>query len=171
MLHKGQHLQFVCQGGWEYIERTNCSGAVIILAMTDDNKVLFVEQFRPPVQKRVIEFPAGLVDDKFSTKKESIISAARRELFEETGYQAKKIVKVIDGPASCGTSSEMLTMVQAMGLKKAGQGGGVDGEAIKHYEVPLAEVEQWLNMKRRSGCLIGPRIYAGLYFLNKYNEG
>ncbi|MBF0483695.1 MAG: NUDIX hydrolase [Candidatus Omnitrophica bacterium] len=170
-IHKGKHLHFVCVGEWEYVERPHSSGAVIILAMTDENKVIFIEQFRPPVQKKVIEFPAGLIGDSKFGKKESFIAAARRELLEETGYTAKKIIKVLDGPASCGISSDMVVMVQAIGLKKVGVGGGVDGEVIEHFEVPLDQAEEWLAKKRKAGRLVGPRIYTGLYFLNKYNSG
>lgn len=173
-LHKGKYLQFVERGGWEYIERLNCEGAVVIVALTDKNKLLFVEQYRPPVDKRVIEFPAGLVDDlnqKAGRKNsESYETAAKRELLEETGYQASRIEKIIVGPTSSGSSSSILTMVRAYGLKKIHQGGGDASESIKVHEVPLADVDVWLKKQEHRGCYVGPRIYAGLYYINKYNK-
>ena len=44
-----------------------------------------------------------------------------------------------------------------------------DTESITVHEVPIDEVEDWLAKKRKGGCLTDPKIYAGLYFLNKYN--
>ncbi|MCD4780426.1 MAG: NUDIX hydrolase [Candidatus Omnitrophica bacterium] len=170
VLKKGRFINFVSRGGWEYIERNNCSGAVIIVAVTNDQQVLFVEQYRPPVDRYVIEFPAGLIDDLNTKKKETCVQAAKRELLEETGYQAKMIKKLIHGPAACGTSSDLLTMVLATGLKKVHDGGGDELESIVTHVVPLSGVEDWLKRMERKGYLIGTRLYAGLYFLNKYNN-
>lgn len=169
VLKKGRYLSFVKRGVWEYVERVNCSGAVVILALTADKKVIFVEQFRPAVQKRVVEFPAGLVNDTKSRNKESLLSAAKRELLEETGYQAGKIKKLMCGPVSSGICSDMMTIVQALDIKKVAKGGGDELESIRVYKIPLKKAEKWLEQKRKNGILVGTRIYAGLYLLNKYN--
>ena len=170
VLKEGKFIRFVIKDEWEYIERVNCKGAVVILALTQDKKVLFVEQFRPPVGKRVIDFPAGLVDDCPKRKsRESIVSAAKRELLEETGYKAKKIIKILEGPASSGTASDMLTLVRAVNIEKVSSGGGEEGESIIVHEVKLDKAESWLTKMEKKGFLVGTRIYAGLYFLNKYN--
>jgi len=58
----------------------------------------------------------------------------------------------------------------AGGLKKMHEGGGDEHESITVHEVPLKRVEAWLRKKEREGAYVGPRIYAGLYFINKYNE-
>jgi ADP-ribose pyrophosphatase len=63
ILHKGKYLNLVCDDNWEYVKRTNCSGIVVIVPKTKDGKVIFVEQFRRPVESQVIEWPAGLVND------------------------------------------------------------------------------------------------------------
>ena len=63
IIAEGKFVRFVKCGHWEYFERNNCGGMVIILAMTKKQEVLFVEQYRPPVDNVVIEFPAGLVKD------------------------------------------------------------------------------------------------------------
>ena len=170
VLAEGKFIRFVSKGNWEYIERVNCDGAVVILALTKDRKVIFVEQFRPPVGKKVIEFPAGLMNDSPKRKtKETLISAAKRELLEETGYKAKKIIKILEGPASSGTASDMLTLVRAVDIEKVSAGGGDEGESIVVHEVKLDKAESWLRRMEKKGFLIGTRIYAGLYFLNKYN--
>ena len=91
----GRYLKLVIRDGWEYVERVNCSGVVIIVAKTAEDKVILVEQFRRPVGKKVIGFPAGLVNDHVYRRRESAASAARREFLEETGYLAGKIAMAI----------------------------------------------------------------------------
>ncbi len=174
VLHEGKFLRFVNKGGWEYVERNNCEGIVIILAMTDEHKIIFVEQYRPPVESNVIEFPAGLINDsrdlKPLRKKESLLEAAQRELREETGYVAENMRSVFTGPINSGISSDMLVFVRAEGLRKVSCGGGDEWEDIQVHEVDRDHANLWLSRKQEEGCLIGPRIYAGLYFLNKYNR-
>jgi len=63
VVSEGKFVRLLIKGGWEYVERPNCAGAVIIVAMTKDRKLLLIEQFRIPVGKPVIEFPAGLIGD------------------------------------------------------------------------------------------------------------
>jgi ADP-ribose pyrophosphatase len=167
ILHEGDFLRLIREGEWEYIERNNCRGIVIILAMTDDEKVILVEQYRQPVHKRVIEFPAGLICDDPKHKKESLVTAARRELLEETGYKAGKIVKLLCGPVSSGSSADLVTLVRADGLRKVARGGGDHTENIVVHEVPLAKAEHWLKQMARKGCLIEPKVYTGLFFLTK----
>ena len=163
---EGKYLRFVIRDGWEYVERVNSSGVVIIVAMTDDQKVLFVEQFRHPVESKVIAFPAGLANDKKEARRESHSEAARRELEEETGYRARSLRRVFTGPVSAGMCKDMVDIYHASGLLKVGAGGGVeDHENITVHEVPLQTVDAWLERQRRKGLLVAPNIYAGLYFL------
>ena len=169
VLVKGEFLRMVREGKWEYIERNNCHGIVIIVAMTDDQKVILVEQYRQPVHKWVIEFPAGLVCDE--AKNESLMVAAKRELFEETGYRARRMRKITEGPTSGGSSSDIMTIVMAEDIRKTGRGGGINDERILVHEISLPEADQWLSSQRRKGKLVDPKIYAGLYFLKKYNGG
>jgi ADP-ribose pyrophosphatase len=167
VLHEGKFIRFINKNGWEYFERNNCTGIVIIVAKTDEDKVIFVEQYRAPVDKSVIEFPAGLVNDGEGSGSESLESAAIRELFEETGFQAASIEKWLIGPVSAGASSDLVTMVRAHNVKRAGDGGGDPTENIKVHEILLAKAEEWLKKKEAEGFLIEPKVYAGLYFLNR----
>lgn len=169
VLCEGKYIRLVRRGSWEYAQRNNCCGIVIILAMTDDRKVILTEQYRVPVEKNVIEFPAGLVNDINPAKNESILTAAKRELEEETGYRAGKMVKVAVGPVSSGFSPDLVTVVRALNIQKVGPGGGDGTEFIRVHEVPLAKVDAWLAGKQKKGCLVDPKIYAGLYWLKKYN--
>ena len=165
VVSEGEFVRLLIKGGWEYVERPNCTGVVIIVAMTADGKLLFTEQFRIPVGKSVIEFPAGLVGDRTGQETEVLEVAAARELLEETGYEAQQITPLTSGPTSAGLSNELVTLVQAVGLTRRSVGGGEGSERITVHEVPLDEVERWLGQMRDAGKLVDPKVYAGLYFL------
>ncbi|MCJ8346816.1 NUDIX hydrolase [bacterium] len=164
IVHEGKFLRFCKEGHWEYVERTNCSGAVIVIAKTKDNKVLFVEQFRPPVNKNVIELPAGLIGDD-GDPSESCLIAAQRELIEETGYEAKELKYLFGGPVSAGLSNEMMYFTLASDLTKVSQGGGVEGENITVHEIELSKVDQFLEEQIKLGKLVDPKLSLSMAFL------
>lgn len=165
ILGEGKYLRLREAEGWEWVERVNCTGVVMILAMTAEKKVVLVEQYRVPVGASVIEFPAGLVGD--CETGECMESAAKRELLEETGYLAREFTLVAEGPPSPGMSPETISIFLAQGLKKQDEGGGDPTESIVVHEVPLADVESWLRTQSAQGKRIDPKIYAGLYFLSR----
>lgn len=167
ILYEGKYKRFIRKRGWEFTERVNCSGIVVILAMTEEKKILVIEQYRVPVGKNVIEFPAGLVDDGHAKSNESFEEAARRELLEETGYEAEKLTYLMSGPSSQASLSDILTIFVASGLKKVSAPAGDGTEEITVHEVGLEEADQWLSRKAKEGCLIDPKIYAGLYWFSK----
>ena len=167
ILYQGKYLRLLDRNGWECVERTHCSGIVIVLAMTAEGKVVFAEQYRAPVQANVIEFPAGLVDDGKSGRGEKHEESALRELEEETGYRAKRIVRLIDGPVNTGLSADKVAIFRAYGLKKVSAGGGDPLEDITVHEIPLPKVPSWIKSMERKGRLVDPKIYAGLYFLTQ----
>ena len=167
VLYQGRFSRFLERNDWEFVERTNCTGIVIIISMTGKKEVLFTEQFRPPVARRVIEFPAGLANDIFSKKRETIEDAALRELEEETGYRAKKVSLLLYGPVNSGLSTDLVRFYRAWDLKKVSEGGGDEYESITVHRIPLKKVPAWLKKMERAGKLVDPKIYAGLYFLNQ----
>ncbi|HTR40995.1 MAG TPA: NUDIX hydrolase [Pseudomonadales bacterium] len=167
VLYTGKYLSLVKEGHWEYAHRVNATGAVVIAAVTEEQKILLVEQYRIPVQSRTVEFPAGIIGDEIDLKDESHAEAARRELREETGYDAEQIETLTTGPASSGLTSELVTLLRASGLRRVGAGGGVAHEKITVHEVPLSEIDTWLAAKVQAGLMIEPKVYAGLYFLLK----
>jgi len=166
-LHAGKYLALVKEGRWEYADRTNATGAAIIVAVTAERKLLLVEQYRIPVHARTIELPAGIIGDEADNADEAHAEAARRELREETGYEAGQIEALTHGPASSGLTSETVTLFLATQLRRVGAGGGVAHEEITVHEVPLAEVHDWLEGKAKAGLLIDPKVYAGLYFIGR----
>ena len=157
----GGYLRLMRIDNWEYAERMNICGIVGIAAVTDDDELIMVEQYRAPLGKRVIELPAGLAGDIAGTEGEDLLDAAKRELLEETGYSASTITLICEGPPSAGTTNEIITMYLARGLKKVGEGGGDHSEDITVHTVPIKRVHPWLEEKRREGLLIDLRIYTG----------
>lgn len=164
-LHQGRWLRLRRRGRWEFAERNNPGGAVIILAVTPEDKVLFVEQYRVAIQQFTIEMPAGLVGDLADQAHESALIAAQRELEEETGYRCSRVSFVHEGPSSSGMSNEMIAFVRAHGLVKVGHGGGDVTENIVVHEVPRDEAGAWLVARAKDGYSIDPKLFAGLWLI------
>jgi len=139
----------------------------LIAAVTPEQNVILVEQYRIPVGARTLELPAGIIGDEPGESDESHAAAARRELLEETGYEAEEMEEVVSGPSSSGLTSERVTLFLARNLKRVGEGGGIENENITVHEVPLSNVHTWLVAKAKTGVLIDPKVYAGLYFLSQ----
>ncbi|HET7268695.1 MAG TPA: NUDIX hydrolase [Oleiagrimonas sp.] len=166
MLYEGQWLSLKSRGRWEFVERNNPGGAVIIIAVTPEDKILFVEQFRVPLLQRTIEMPAGLVGDLADQADEDACLAAQRELEEETGYACDEVRFLHAGPSSAGMSTEMMAFVRARKLRKVGPGGGDASEDITVHEVPRKQAGTWLLTKAREGYSIDPKLFAGLWLLD-----
>ncbi len=164
-LFNGRWLRLQRRGRWEFAERTNPGGGVIIIAITAEQRVLFVEQWREAVASKTIEMPAGLVGDLAGNAEESAVAAAARELVEETGYRAGRVEFLMAGPSSAGMSNEIIAFVRAYDLVREHAGGGDTTEDILVHEVPLADAATWLLRKSREGYSIDPKLFAGLYFI------
>lgn len=160
LIHAGRFLHFLERDGWEFVRRGNASAVVAVVARTDEDAILVVEQHRRPLDARVLELPAGLVGDDGD---HDLLAAAQRELIEETGYRAGQLAVIGRGPSSAGLCDEIITLVGARGLERVGPGGGVDGEDITVHAVPHADAEGWLLACQEAGLLIDPKVWAGLY--------
>ena len=121
--YQGAFLEFKESEKWEFVQRVNAARIVVIMALTTNGNLLLVEQYRPPVEGRVIELPAGLVGD---SGPEEALEAAKRELLEETGYRAQNWECLIDGPLVPGMSTEWIYLFLAQNLEKSGRGGGIE---------------------------------------------
>jgi ADP-ribose pyrophosphatase len=161
----GKHLRLVRSGRWEYAQRVQAHAIAAIIAITAEERLILVEQQRIPVGARVIELPAGLVGDEDAG--EPMSEAARRELIEETGYDADRLTVIGRGPSSAGLTDEVVTLVHAEGLHRIAAGGGVAGENITVHEVPLCEIDQWLRAREAEGLLIDWKIWAGLWLVRR----
>src|SRR5205823_1964216 len=85
---EGKHVIVLERGGWEYVERKKGKEAVAVIATTEDGELILVEQYRRPVDARVIDWPAGLVGDDGENDP---AATARQELEEETGYTCTSV--------------------------------------------------------------------------------
>ena len=169
-LYEGRWLRLMKRGRWEFAERANPGGGVIIVALTADDRLLFVEQWREAVGSKTIEMPAGLVGDIAGNASESAVAAAKRELIEETGYRAERVQFLMAGPSSAGMSNEIIAFVRAHGLTRVQAGGGDATENIIVHEIPRRDAAAWLLQKSREGYSIDPKLFAGLYFLDHADE-
>jgi ADP-ribose pyrophosphatase len=169
-LYEGKWLRLRQRGRWEYAERTHGDGmAVIIIAVTPDDNVLFVEQTRIPLGGKTIEMPAGLVGDQ--PGEDTLEDAARRELVEETGWRPAQVDVLLVGPTSSGMSNERIAFVRARGLERIGPGGGDATEDIVVHEVPRGEAPAWLIQKRSEGYELDLKLWAGLWMLERNPDG
>ena len=165
-LCEGKLLLLLERDDWEYAERKKGKEAVVIVAMTDDGRVILTEQQRKPVDAIVIDFPAGLVGDEEGGSTDPKV-VARKELEEETGYTCEHLELLARGPSSPGITSEIVTFFRALGVRQVGAGGGVGGEKITVHAIRLDEMSRFLKDMERQKKLIDLKLWAGLYFLNR----
>ena len=129
----------------------------MILAV-DAGEVILVEQFRVPLGKFCLEMPAGLIGDE--TEGEDAIESARRELEEETGYQAARWEDFGEFYSSPGMISEGFTLLKATGLTKVGDGGGTEHEDIVVHRVPIDRIPATIAEHRAKGHAIDAKLIA-----------
>ncbi len=127
------------------------SGGVTIIAITDDNEILLVKQYRKPAEDVLLEIPAGKLEPG-----EAPLSCAKRELVEETGYQTDEIKKLFSFYTSPGYSNEIIHLFIARGLTFIGQDTDSD-EFIEVVKIKKQEIMGLINSGkiRDSKTIIG----------------
>ena len=154
---QGRFITAKTKGTWEYVGRARGIRAAVILAVDDEDHVILVEQFRVPLGRACIELPAGLIGDGADSG-EDALTAAARELEEETGYRAARMVNLGDYFSSPGMVSESFTLLRAEGLTKVGDGGGVDGENITVHRIALSALPGFVAERRARGDAIDVKL-------------
>jgi len=167
ILGTGNWVRLVSERGWEWAERIKSHGVVVILAVTDANEIVLVEQYRPAVKSRVVEAPAGLIGDTDATEHAEV--AARRELLEETGFEAQGMEHLMECPSSPGMLAESFHFFRARGLERVGPGGGDASEDITVHVVPLDTVFSFLRDLHATGVKIDTKLFAALYLIGAYD--
>ena len=136
-------------------------GASVIVALFDDQSVLLEFQWRQPCERAFWELPAGKLDPK-----EEPAVCARRELKEETGYEAEHWYYLGRIHNAIGYSDEHLEFFLATGLK-AGDRHLDEGECLEVFRVPFKELlEMALN-----GEITDVKTLVGVFWLEKYLKG
>lgn len=143
------------QGAREYIRHP---GAVMILALFDDGRVLLERQFRYPSGRDFVELPAGKCE-----KGEERLATAQRELREETGYSATAWERIGVIHPCIGYSDEAIEMYLARGLAK-GSASLDAGEFLEVFTLPMAEAVEWV----RDGRITDAKTVSGLLWAKSF---
>ena len=134
-------------------------GGAVAVPVKSDGKIIFVKQFRYPLQKYLIELPAGKLN-----KNEDPFICAVRELEEETGYKAGKVEKLGAICTTPGFCTEILHIYIALDLIP-GNHNREEGEyGMEIHEYTLAEVEE----KIKSGEIIDAKTICGIHLAKNY---
>lgn len=128
-------------------------GAVAVVALTDDGKVILERQYRYPLGRVVTEIPAGKLD----SKSEDRLLAAKREFREETGYTADEWISLGDYSPAAAYTDERITIYLAKGLHRGEQELDED-EFLEFYFVPLNEAAE----KCIDGTITDGKTIAGI---------
>ena len=153
---EGKFVKAMRRGKWEFASRTRGIEAVVILAIDAEDHVILVEQDRVPLGRRCLELPAGLVGD--DSEGEAVETAAIRELEEETGYRAARVVQLGHFNASPGMVTEGFTLVRAEDIERVGEGGGEGGEDITVHRVAMRDVPAFVAAKRAEGLAMDVKL-------------
>jgi ADP-ribose pyrophosphatase len=136
-------------------------GAVAIVAILDDGRVLMERQYRYPIAKACIEIPAGKLDPS-----EDHLLCAKRELEEETGYAAKKWSYIRRIHPVISYSTEFIDIYLAEGLI-AGKSHLDDEEFLDVFAAPLEQILGWIE----EGEITDVKTTISAYWLERYRRG
>jgi ADP-ribose pyrophosphatase len=133
-------------------------GAVAIIALNDAGELLLIEQYRHAQGKIMWEAPAGLMD----LANEDPLATAKRELFEETGYEAKTWNVLLDLANTPGGSSEQIRIYFARDLSLHPDGrptGSAEELDMPVHWIPIQDVLESI----RRGAVTNPQLVAGTH--------
>ena len=151
VLYEGKYLRMVNRYfktaigeeiAWETVERRNIygKGAVVVVALTEDKELILERNWRAPLESFVIQFPAGLCDEEGEGEEET----ARRELLEETGYRAERLIPIISVPLCPALTPTRATHFFAPKAKFIGEESRDTTEEIEVLKVPVERLDDFL---------------------------
>ena len=137
------------------------SGAVMVIPLFDDGRVLLERQFRYPIGKVMTEFPAGKLDPD-----EGALACAERELREETGYSASDYTFLTRIHPIISYSTEFIDIFLARGLTE-GERKLDDGEFLEIFTADAQQLGEWI----RTGEITDVKTIIGHFWLEKVLSG
>ena len=132
---------------------------VNVFALTTDREVVLIEQFRHGTGSLIAEIPGGMVDEGEEPK-----TAAIRELAEETGYVAGRIMKIGESFPNPAIQNNKIHHFLALDCKKTGDAAFDDHESIATRLIPLHEVEDLVH----NGTITHSLAVTALYYAQRY---
>jgi ADP-ribose diphosphatase len=147
------------QGTREYLRHP---GAVMIIPLLDAEHVLLERQFRYPLGRSIVEFPAGKIDPG-----EPPFECARRELLEETGYTARRWSYLGGLHNAVAYSDEKIEIYLAEELERSGAATLDAGETLEVFEAPWRQLLDWV----REGSVTDVKTMVGAFWLEKTLRG
>ncbi len=145
-IYKGKKFSFKCgyldspDGRRVFREYVDHPGSVVILPIIDD-KIILLNQYRHVIEEWILELPAGTLNPGEDPR-----SCAYRELIEETGYKANKLIKMFEMYLSPGYSTEYMHVYLAEDLEYVGQKLD-ETEVINLTFVPIDEIPRMIREK------------------------
>ena len=146
------------EAGREYVVHP---GAVMIIAILPDGGLVMERQYRYPVRQTMIEFPAGKLDAG-----EGGLACAQRELWEETGYRARRWAKAGIMHPVIGYATEIIEIWFADGLT-LGERHLDDGEFLDVFTATADELDLWMQQ----GLLTDAKTIVGMMWLKQWRAG
>lgn len=131
-------------------------GAVAIIAITDDDKIIFVHQYRKPLEKSILEIPAGRLEEGEKPERTAV-----RELEEETGYTTDKLTFVTSFYTSPGFANEIIYIYMTTSLKKLTE--VVSGDEDEFIEIKKLTLDEAVQYVKENKIQDAKTNYAVLY--------
>lgn len=128
-------------------------GGAVVVPVKDDGRIIFVKQFRYPLQKVLLELPAGKLEIG-----EDPLKCATRELEEETGYKAEEITKLGAIYTTPGFCTEVLHIYMAKGLTPGNHNREEGEHGMEVLELTREEIEE----KIKNGDLVDAKSLSGI---------
>jgi ADP-ribose pyrophosphatase len=136
-------------------------GGAVVIPIRDDGKIILVEQFRYPLQKTLMELPAGKLDNG-----EDPLICAKRELEEETGYKAKEIKKLGEIYTAPGYCTEILHIYSAIGLTPGIHNREEGEQGMEIYGFTIEEIMKMIRL----GKINDAKTIAGIFYLKNLDN-
>jgi 8-oxo-dGTP pyrophosphatase MutT (NUDIX family) len=150
---------------WETVERLRCHGAALMVAvLKPSNRLILIKQYRPPAERFIIEFPAGLIDPGEPPEETAV-----RELLEETGYNGKIVKSWAPSYSSPGMTGETVRMYFMEVDENSPENLNVspspeEGEHIETELVELEKLQDYIDGAVKEGASIDSKVLSFAVF-------